>query len=134
MRHDPLQFLAEELAALRAQDALGVIRVLDGPQLPKASIDGRDVPLAASGEVKYTLRTRPTPYKVALRRPGYEKVERRVTDMVARRFERSGHRVETESELLGRASQCRLRILIEVPSQVHQREYGVTQLLLHGRG
>ena len=43
MRPDPLQFLAAELESLRAQEALGTIRVLDGPQLPKASIDGRRV-------------------------------------------------------------------------------------------
>jgi glycine C-acetyltransferase len=48
MRHDPLRFLADELEALRAQDALGTIRVLDGPQLAKASIDGRVVVNLAS--------------------------------------------------------------------------------------
>jgi glycine C-acetyltransferase len=48
MRHDPLQFLADELDTLRAQDALGAIRVLDGPQLAKASIDGRVVVNLAS--------------------------------------------------------------------------------------
>ncbi len=48
MRPDPLQFLAAELESLRAQEALGTIRVLDGPQLPKASIDGRVVVNLAS--------------------------------------------------------------------------------------
>jgi glycine C-acetyltransferase len=48
MRHDPLQFLADDLETLRAQDALGIIRVLDGPQLAKASIDGRVVVNLAS--------------------------------------------------------------------------------------
>ncbi len=48
IRHDPLQFLAAELESLRAQEALGTIRVLDGPQLPKASIDGRVVVNLAS--------------------------------------------------------------------------------------
>ena len=33
MRSDPLQYLADELETLRDQDALGTIRVLDGPQL-----------------------------------------------------------------------------------------------------
>ena len=48
MRHDPLQYLADELDTLRAQGTLGTIRVLDGPQLPKASIDGRVVVNLAS--------------------------------------------------------------------------------------
>jgi glycine C-acetyltransferase len=48
MRHDPLQFLADQLDTLRAQDALGTIRILDGPQLAKASIDGRVVVNLAS--------------------------------------------------------------------------------------
>jgi glycine C-acetyltransferase len=48
MRSDPLQFLADELEALRAQNALGTIRVLDGPQLAVASIDGRVVVNLAS--------------------------------------------------------------------------------------
>ena len=48
MRSDPLQFLADELESLRAHNALGTIRVLDGPQLAKASIDGRVVVNLAS--------------------------------------------------------------------------------------
>lgn len=48
MRHDPLQYLGDELDNLRQQDALGIIRVLDGPQLSKTSIDGRTVVNLAS--------------------------------------------------------------------------------------
>ena len=48
VRQDPLVYLAEELENLRQQGSLGTIRVLDGPQLPKASIDGRSVVKLAS--------------------------------------------------------------------------------------
>jgi glycine C-acetyltransferase len=48
MRSDPLAFLSDELDNLRAHDALGKIRVLDGPQLARASIDGRTVVNLAS--------------------------------------------------------------------------------------
>jgi glycine C-acetyltransferase len=48
MPNDPLHYLADELEALRLQDALGTIRVLDGPQMARASVDGRQVVNLAS--------------------------------------------------------------------------------------
>jgi glycine C-acetyltransferase len=48
MRHDPLQYLGDELDTLRQQGSLGTIRVLDGPQQARASIDGREVVNLAS--------------------------------------------------------------------------------------
>jgi glycine C-acetyltransferase len=48
MRTDPLKFLSDELDAMKAQGTLGTVRVLDGPQLAKGSIDGRDVVNLAS--------------------------------------------------------------------------------------
>jgi glycine C-acetyltransferase len=48
MRTDPLKFLSDELDTMRAQGGLGTIRVLDGPQLAKGSIDGREVVNLAS--------------------------------------------------------------------------------------
>jgi len=65
MPHDPLQFLADELDALRAHDAMGTIRILDGPQLAKASIDGRVVVNLASNNY-LGLTTHPRLVEAAL--------------------------------------------------------------------
>ena len=65
MRHDPLKFLSDELDALRAHDAMGTIRVLDGPQLAKASIDGRVVVNLASNNY-LGLTTHPRLVEAAL--------------------------------------------------------------------
>ena len=65
VRHDPLQFLADELDTLRAEHALGTIRVLDGPQLAKASIDGRVVVNLASNNY-LGLTTHPRLVEAAL--------------------------------------------------------------------
>jgi glycine C-acetyltransferase len=48
MRIDPLKYLSDELDTMRAQGSLGTVRVLDGPQLAKGSIDGRVVVNLAS--------------------------------------------------------------------------------------
>jgi glycine C-acetyltransferase len=48
MRTDPLKYLSDELEAMKAQGALGTVRVLDGPQLAKGRIDGREVVNLAS--------------------------------------------------------------------------------------
>src|SRR5436190_17820994 len=43
MRHDPLSFLADELAALKAQGLYRHLRVLDDAQAARTIIDGRNV-------------------------------------------------------------------------------------------
>ena len=43
MRTDPLSFLGDELGALRAQGLYRQLRVLDGQQAARATVDGRDV-------------------------------------------------------------------------------------------
>src|SRR6476646_8361081 len=43
MRHDPLSFLADELAGLKAQGLYRRLRVLDDAQAARTRIDGRSV-------------------------------------------------------------------------------------------
>jgi glycine C-acetyltransferase len=43
MRHDPLQYLADELSSLKAQGLYRLLRVLDAEQKAKTSIDHRSV-------------------------------------------------------------------------------------------
>jgi hypothetical protein len=43
MRSDPLAFLGDELAALKAQGLYRTLRVLDGQQAARTRVDGREV-------------------------------------------------------------------------------------------
>ena len=65
MRSDPLLFLGDELAALKAQGLYRRLRVLDAPQAARTTVDGREVVNLSSNNY-LGLTTHPTLKKRAL--------------------------------------------------------------------